>query len=195
MVTAFQTNAFQRNAFQILPPFPIPPAPSTRFGMQIANAKQSGLITPGHLAAWVTDNVLADAGVQFNNTYGKFVATLQGVNFNATNFDNPININLPLGYTRYRIEQIIISGASATLTTATCGVFTLPGATGTAVVTSGTGVTVSSGLNDTVNNMQLLTVNNQTTMSLSDVIIYFRTQTPQGVIATGNVSVFYQPLP
>lgn len=195
MVTAFQNNAFQNNAFQILPPFPIPPAPSTRFGMQIANAKQSGLVTPGHLAAWVTDNVLADAGVQFNNTYGKFVSTLQGVNFNSGNNDNAVSINLPLGYSRYRIEQIIISGASASLSTATCGVFTQQGANGVPIVTTSTAITVTSSLNDTNNNMQVLTVNNQSTLAFSDTVIYFRVQTPQGSPALGNVSIFYQPLP
>lgn len=163
--------------------------------MQIANAKQSGQVTPGHLAAWVTDNVLSDAGVQFNNTYGKFVFTLQGVNFNLTNNDNPININLPLGYTRYRIEQIIISGASASLSTATCGVFTAAAAGGTAIVTSGTAITVTSAANDTANNMQSLTINNQAIAAYSDPILFFRTQTPQGAPATGNVSIFYQPLP
>lgn len=163
--------------------------------MQIANAKQSGQVTPGHLAAWVTDNVLSDAGVQFNNTYGKFVFTLQGVNFNLANNDNPININLPLGYTRYRIEQIIISGASGPLSTATCGVFTQAGAAGTPIVTSGSAITVTTGAADTANNMQSLTINNQSTAAYNDLMLFFRTQTPQGAPATGSVSIFYQPLP
>src|SRR5215472_882570 len=87
---------------------------------------QSGSVTPGHLASWTTDgNVL-------------------GINFNASNSDTPIPILLPAGYSRYRIEQIIISGPTAALNTATCGVFTATGGGGTAVVTSGTGVTITS---------------------------------------------------
>lgn len=197
MATAFQGNAFQNNAFQIVqfttvtPPNSIPP-PSTEFSVQNI---QSGQVTPGHLAAWVTDNVLIDAGVQFNNTYGKFVTTLTGVNFNAANSDNPVVINLPAGYTRYRVEQIIISDASGTLTTATCGVFTVSSGGGMAIVTSGTAITVSTGADATVNNMQSLTINNQGTMSLNITPIFFRVQTAQGAPATGNVSVFYQPLP
>lgn len=156
---------------------------------------QSGQVTPQHLAAWVTDGVIEDAGVTFANTYGKFVSSLVGINFNATNSDNPININLPAGYTRYRIEQIILSGASASLTVATCGVFTAMGAGGTAIVSSGSSITVSQTVTDTINNMQSFTIQNQNTMFYNDPVLYFRVQTPVGSAALGNVSVFYQPLP
>jgi hypothetical protein len=156
---------------------------------------QNGQVTPQHLAAWTTDGVIQDAGVTFVNTYGKFVSTLVGVNFNATNQDNPININLPAGYTRYRIEQILISGASASLSTATCGVFTATAAGGVAIVTSATPITVTQTAADTNQNMQSLTINNSSTLAYNDPTLYFRVQTPQGSAALGNVSIFYQPLP
>src|SRR5215472_17960082 len=105
---------------------------------------QNGFVTPGHLASWTTDGIVQDAGVSFANTYGKFVSNVLGINFNASNSDTPIPILLPAGYSRYRIEQIIISGPTAALNTATCGVFTATGGGGTAVVTSGTGVTITS---------------------------------------------------
>lgn len=158
------------------------------------NAEQSGAVTPGHLAAWVTDNVLADAGVQFNNVYGKFVSTLQNVNFNAANTDNAIPIRLPLGYTRYRIEQILISGASTSISSATCGVFTGTGATGITIVAN-TAVTITQTGSDVANNMQSLTPSNQNTAAYSDSILYFRTITAEGSTATASVSIFYQPLP
>lgn len=170
------------------------------FALIIAPARaqyvqQTGTITPGHLTCWTTTGVINDCGLTFSNTYGMFVSIITGVNFNAANTDNPIVINLPSGYTRYRIHNILISGASGTLTTSTVGVFTATGAGGTAVVTSGTSVTVSASSTDTNNNMQSLTVNDQNTLALSDGALFFRTQTAQGVAVTANVAVFYQPMP
>lgn len=157
--------------------------------------QQSGVVTPGHLASWTTDGVLQDSGLTFTNTYGMFSSTVQGVNFNATNTDTPIPINLPANYTRYRIHGISVSGASAALNSSTCGVFTGTGGGGVAIVTSGTALTITATLADTNNNMQGFTINNQNTLALSDNTIFFRVQTPQGSIATATVTVFYQPLP
>lgn len=157
--------------------------------------QQSGQVTPGHLATWTTDGVIQDAGVTFTNTYGEFGVTVQQINFNSTNTDNPIPINLPAGYTKYRITVILISGASASLSTATCGIFTQQGGSGTQVVTSGTAITVTQTAGDTNNNMQALSINDQSTMFLTDTTLYFRVQNPQGAAALGNVSIFYQPLP
>lgn len=157
--------------------------------------QQSGSVTPGHLASWTTDGVVQDAGVTFTNTYGMFSSGVLQVNFNSENTDNPISINLPAGYTRYRIHQILLSGATASLSTATCGVFTATGAGGTAIVTTGTAITVTATQGDTNNNMQSFTINDQNTMALIDTTIFFRVQNAQGSAALGNVTVFYQPLP
>jgi hypothetical protein len=170
---------------------PLPP-PSWEPFLQ---TKQSGQVTPGHLAAWATDNVLIDAGVQFNNTFGKFVTTSVAVNFNNTNTDYPLNINLPAGYTRYRIEQVLISGASIGINVATVGMFTGLNGSGNAIVSSGTAISISQIANDISGNLQSLTVNNQNTTVFGDFIVYFRVQNPQGSAATANVSVFYQPVP
>ena len=156
---------------------------------------QSGNVTPGHLASWTTDGVIQDAGVTFTNTYGLFQSTVQQINFNATNTDNPIPINLPAGYTRYRIDRILLSGATASLSTATCGVFTQTAAAGTAVVTTGTAITVTQTAGDTNNNLQSFTINNQNTLAFIDTTLFFRVQNPQGSPALGNVTIFYQPLP
>lgn len=161
----------------------------------MTSIQQSGNVTPGHLAAWTTTGVLEDAGVTFQNTYGKFQVTALDINFNAANTDTPININLPAGFTRYRIEQILLSGASASLSTATCGVFTAAAAGGTQVVGTGTAITVTSSSADTNNNMQSFTIIDQNTLAWNDPTLYFRVQTAQGSPATGNVSIGYQPLP
>lgn len=159
------------------------------------NVLQSGQVTPNHLAAFVTDGVIGDSGVTFNNTLGIFRSDVLGINFNAANTDFPIPINLPVGDTKWRPTFIHISGASGTLTTATCGIFTQQAAAGVSIVTTGSSITVATNLADTNNNMQQMTLNNSTTMSYVDTTIYFRVQNPQGVPATGNVTVLYEPLP
>ena len=117
------------------------------------------------------------------------------VNFNAANADTAIPITLPPGFTRYHIDAVFISGASASLTTATCGLFTATGGGGIAIVTGGSAVTVSSPSNDTNNNMQSFAINNQNSMSFSDATLYFRVGTAEGSAATGKVTVSYAPLP
>ena len=156
---------------------------------------QSGNVTPGHLASWTTDGVIQDAGITLNNTYALFSYSKQGINFNSTNSDNTLLINLPAGYTKYRVEKIIISGATASLSTATCSVWTQASGLGSAVVASGSAITVTQTLDDTNNNMQSLTIANQNTMSLIETTLYFRVQTAQGSAALGNVTILYEPLP
>jgi hypothetical protein len=156
---------------------------------------QNGNVTPGHLVAWVTDGVVGDAGFAFTQTYGRFVSTLAAVNFNATQTDFAINIDLPPGFTRYRVSAVMISGATATLTTSTIGVFTAGSAGGVAVVASGTAVTVNQTTADTVNNIQVFTIVNQNLIAFSSTVLFFRVQNPQGSPALASVSVFYDPLP
>ena len=154
---------------------------------------QSKTVVPAHLASWVQDDVIKDAGTTFINTFGKFVTTLLGVNFNLPNNDNPVTINLPPGDTRYRMSHVIISGASANLSGATCGLFTGVSAGGIALVPSGTSVSVTQTAQDTNLNMQLLPINNQDSQSMIDPQLFFRTQA--AVSGTANVSIFYEPLP
>jgi hypothetical protein len=156
---------------------------------------QSGTVTPGHLTSWVTDGVIGDAGIAIAATYGVFNSTVLGTNFNSSNTDFPLPIQLPVGFTRYRLHDILISGATASLTGCTCGVFTQASGLGQAVVTSGTAVTVSSTAADTANNMQMLTLNNQNTIAWSDTTLYFRVQNSQGSPAFANITVNYEPLP
>lgn len=127
---------------------------------------------------------------------GRLKSVAPAVNFNLTNNDNPITINLPTGYTRYKVDQVLISGASHTLVTATCGLFTAAGAAGTAIVASGSAITVSATADNTNNNLQTVAMfaNNPTT-SFNAATLYFRTQTPEGAAAVADVTVVYTPLP
>jgi hypothetical protein len=156
---------------------------------------QSGTVTPGHLVAFVTDGVAGDAGVALPNLNAMLSVVVKNVNFNLGNTDNPISIGLPANFLRYRIHDIIISGASASCSLATCGVFTQAGGLGTAIVAGGTAVTVSSTVPDAPNTMQVLTIINQNIVAFVDSVIYFRVQGAQGTPATANVTVNYEPLP
>lgn len=127
-------------------------------------------------------------------TAGLISIKIAAVNFNSANTDNAIAITLPAGFTRYLINTITISHASQTLTTATCGVFTQPGAGGTAIVTSATAITVSTASESTNNNAQQLSINNSATESYTEVTLYFRVQTAQGAAATADVTIRLAPV-
>lgn len=159
------------------------------------SVEQSGQVTPQHLASWTTDGVIQDSGVTFNNTQAFFQSTITNVNFNSANTDNQILINLPVGFTRWRVSQVVLSGASGTLSTATCSLYTQPAAGGFAIVTSASAITITTSAIDTNNNMQVLSINDQNTLAYSDTAIYFRINGAQGNAAIGNVTVIYAPLP
>ena len=118
------------------------------------------------------------------------------VNFNTVD-DTAIPISLPPGCTRYLVHSVTISAASASLTTASIGVFTQRNAGGLAIVT-GTAVTVSNATDATVNNTQTLTPNNAGTESYLlgavQTALYTRIIMPEGSAATANVSVTILPL-
>lgn len=118
-----------------------------------------------------------------------------GVNFNAGNTDTAILIVLPANCTRFLVMDVIISHASGTLTTATAGLFTGTGGTGTAIVTGGSAITVNTASESTVNNAQSMTVNNAGTQSYNVANLFFRVGNPQGSAATGNVTIRLKALP
>lgn len=115
------------------------------------------------------------------------------VNFNVANTDTPLVLSLPSGFTRYRLNGVFITGASASISTATVGVFTGTGGTGTTLVTN-SAVTVTSSSEDTNNNMQSLTVNNIGTQSHNQTTLQIRVGTAQGSAATAMVSFYIQPV-
>lgn len=134
------------------------------------------------------------ANLEASLAEGAIVFAKRAIDFNAANNDNAIPIALPTGFTRYRILNALLNGASVSITTATCGLFTAPAGAGTAIVANATAITVSSAAEITNNNMQNLTVANGNTMSINAAILYFRTVTAQGVPATGNLTLIIQPL-
>lgn len=135
------------------------------------------------------------------NAAGAQAAIFQGsaaykasVNFNAGNADTSIPITLPTGFTRYRVNSVRLSGASASLSTATMGVFTAATGGGVAVVTAATAITVTSAAENTNNNTQQFTIANQNTISFNAATLFVRVATAQGSAATGTVTIEIEPL-
>jgi hypothetical protein len=162
----------------------------------------SGAITAfaGQTVASATwNNVHADLGTSIQQLgQGLFGISsnlfIKGsVNFNAGNTDTAFTVPIPTGFIRYQVIAIIISGASGTLTTATCGVFTATGGGGVAIVTAASGITVSTAAENTLNNSQGLVVNNAAAQSYTANPLYFRVATAQGVAATGIVTIVVRP--
>lgn len=157
------------------------------------------------VAASNTSSTLNIGGVlQANGTDGpaNFVSPAGGafsrnVDFN-TSGDTGMFITLPTGYTRFQINSVVLSGASHSLTTATCGLFTAASGGGVAIVTGGSTITLSATANATNHNSQALTVNNSGTLtynSASNLILFFNIANPEGTAATATVTILYTPLP
>lgn len=115
------------------------------------------------------------------------------VDFNSGNTDNAVTIILPTGFTRYRVFAVCISGASASLTTATWGLFTSTGGGGTTLLT-GQATTVSTASENTNNNMQRTGPATANTQSYTATPLYFRVQTAQGSAATAKVIIEIIPV-
>jgi hypothetical protein len=92
---------------------------------------QSGQITPSHAAVWVTDGVIKDGGA--TPASQRVLASLRGANFNTTN-DQPIAI--PLNFTAFQLNGIIITNASISLTSAVGGFYPQPAKAGTPIVSA-----------------------------------------------------------
>lgn len=120
----------------------------------------------------------------------------RGVSFATASVDTALPVVLPTGFTEYVVSNIrlVNNGPVATLTTATCGVFTSPGGGGVTVVNSGVAVTITSNTPGTNNNTQPLGINNTNTQYYTNGTIYFRLLIPQSSLATCNVMMEISPI-
>jgi hypothetical protein len=64
---------------------------------------------------------------------GLIILSATGVNFNSANTDTAFTVTLPTGFTRYRVNFGNISHASASISTATCAIYTAAAAGGAIV--------------------------------------------------------------
>ena len=145
---------------------------------------QSGNVTPGHGAKWVTDSVIADNGP---NPYAQRVlASFLGADFNDTG-DQPII--LPATLNAFQLTGVLITNASASLTTAVGGFYPQALKAGTPIVAAGqvyTALTTSLLLmNATIAAYGLAQRFSRT--QLPDWAVYFSLTTPQGAAATADI--------
>lgn len=160
----------------------------------LQQTSSGGVITVGQLAFSNLSGAVATTQYGTPATYTvQLLYTASAVNFNSTNTDTAITITLPTGYTRYRVSTVFIHGASASISTATFGLFTATGGGGTAILTGQT-ITVTTAAEGTNNNMQSTGTTNASTQSFNNVTLYFRVQTAQGSAATGSVGISILPL-
>jgi hypothetical protein len=116
------------------------------------------------------------------------------VDFNVGSTDTPLNVVFSPGHTRYMVTSASVSGASASLTSSTVGIFTAPGGTGVTIAAN-QAVTVSTSNESTANNMFQPALTNQNITSFTAPTLYVRVGTPQGSAANASVTVTYRLLP
>ena len=152
---------------------------------------QSGNVTPGHLATWTTNGVIADGGPLIGAS--AVLASLLSADFN-TIADQPIVI--PASITAFHLSAIYVTNASISLTTAAGGFYPQPAKVGTAIVAAGqvySALTASTILlQPTIagagNNTRFSSVN------LPNMAIYFALTTAQGAAAVADIYIIGQNL-
>jgi hypothetical protein len=141
-----------------------------------------------------SDNSNRAANTSWTQSLLSSLLASASVNFNSANTDTAITVRLPPGFSNYRVTAVVISGASASLSTATFGVFTSTGGGGTAIVSGGTAITVTATATATNNNMQSVSPNNTSTQSYNAATVYCRVGTAEGSAATGTVTLILNPV-
>lgn len=148
--------------------------------------QQSGSVTPGHAASWVTDGVIKDAGVL--PAAQKVLTAFISADFNDTG-DQPLI--LPPAISAFMLTGIIITNPSLSLTTAVGGFYPQASKAGTPLVAS---TQVYSSLTDAAKLLSAtlaaaVATTRYSIANLPDWKLYFALTTPQGAIATADIYV------
>jgi hypothetical protein len=159
-----------------------------------AGGTMSGAIAMGGNNITGAGTVAATLVTMNGGVAGFIEFLLASANFNST-ADQSIAINLPTGYTRYRILNIIVSNPSVSLTTAAGGFYTAAAKGGTAIVAAGqTYSALTNNTASTSGSLMAATIVNSATAFFTANPIYFSLTTPQGSAATADISIVIQPL-
>ena len=146
--------------------------------------EQSGDVTPGHLAKWITDGVIGDAGA---NPYSQRVlATLLNADFNNTGDQA---IALPSALLAFQLTGILVANASISLTTAVGGFYPLASKTGSPIVAAAQAYSTLTAATLLMNTTltAYAQAQNFSRTQLEDWAIYLSLTTAQGVAATADV--------
>lgn len=127
------------------------------------------------------------------NIPGSLRYVFKNINFNTSNTDNIFAFTLPAGVTRWRNNATFIYHASASLSSATVGLFTGPGGTGQTLAAN-QAITLTQTAENTNLNLMQLALTNPGTESYNVSTVYFRIGTPQGSAATADVAFTIIPL-
>jgi hypothetical protein len=116
------------------------------------------------------------------------------VNLNSANSDNTIQITSL--WMNWVLHSCIVKnkGTTASLTTATAGLFTATGGGGTTLAANQALSAITSNAANTDHNLTSLTLSAASVWRNHEVL-YFRVGTAQGTAAAADVYVFIQPLP
>lgn len=145
---------------------------------------QSGNVTNGHLAKWLTSGVIGDAGPQVAGQ--RVIASLFDANFNST-ADQPIII--PPAITAFQLTGIIVTNTPVSLSAAAGGFYPRAAKAGSAIVAAGQTYAALTGLNLLL--QATLTAFAQaarfSSALLPDSAIYLSLTTAQGQAAPADV--------
>ncbi len=172
----------------------VTPDTSTSIATGVASlGGMTGVITCG-TGITCTGNSVTIAPTQF---YTTLIASAQSVNLNSANTDNAMTVTLPAGTTNYRITAVMVqnNGTTASLTTATAGLFSAAAGGGLALAANqALSAITANAVNTDANSLSLTqTIASRTTVN--SATLYFRVGTAQGAASTANVYVYAQPMP
>lgn len=156
-------------------------AASARFARLLNNAGTE-------IAYWAKDGTIQAPNL------ARLYLTAKGIDFNSANTDTAIAVTLPPGVTNYLVTVVRLGNASASISTATVGLFTAAGGGGTNLL-SGSTVTVTTAAANTNNNTQAVGLTNPNTQSFNVATLYWRVLNPQGSAATADVMLEIAQLP
>lgn len=148
------------------------------------SVEQSGNVTRGHLAKWITNSVIGDAGPQVAGQ--RVLGFLQNADFNSTN-DQPIVVQSPVQV--FQLTGLIICNATRSLTAAVGGFYNGPSKSGSAIVAAGQVYTTLTGP-ALLMQATLTTFANTARFSSSLLTanqLFFSLTTPQGVPANADI--------
>jgi hypothetical protein len=127
---------------------------------------------------------------------GMLAFTLPSANMNST-ADQAITIApLPTGFTHYRINAVLVSNPSTSLTTAVGGIYTAASKGGIAVVAAGTAYSsLTTNTAGSSGSLSTPAVVNVSSAFYNSGTQFLSLTTPQGGAATADFTVIIQPLP
>ncbi len=120
--------------------------------------------------------------------------SVANVDLNSANTDNAITITAPKA--NYYLHSVLVKnkGTTASITTATAGLFTATGGGGTALAANQPLSALTSNAVNTAGGSMFMTMSSSNQWA-NRTKLYFRVGTAQGAAATADVYVFIQPLP